>query len=232
MKAVVLLSGGIDSTVLMYALIAKYEVWPLTINYGQRHVREVVAARMVCGARGGGLLQRLLCIDLGDLGRHIGCTLHGQGDVAQGPYNAENVETMVSPNRNMILLSIAAGYAQSIGAERVAYAAHSNDGVVYPDCRPEFVEAVGEALCFGTGGKVQMFAPFISWCKSDIVTFGRGLNVPFAKTYSCYEGNELHCGTCPTCLDRQTAFEIADVEDPTRYESPRFEPSFEMKGQW
>lgn len=216
-KAVVLLSGGIDSTTLMYALVADYEVWPLNINYGQRHSKELIAARGVCAARGDWLLQRWQCLDLSNLSGLIECVLHGKGEVPNGPYSKETLNVMVSPNRNMILLAIAAGYAQSIEAEYVAYAPHRNDAGGYPDCRPEFVESVKETILFGTGDKVTLITPFVTWSKAEVVRLGRGLNVPFVKTYSCYKGGELHCGKCPTCIERKQAFELAMVDDPTVY---------------
>lgn len=216
-RCVVLLSGGVDSTVLMYGLVSKHEVWPLSIDYGQRHVRELEAARDVCEARGGELLSRLRCIDLSNLSGLIKSALHGHADIPDGPYNADNVDVCVSPNRNMIFLAVAAGYAQSISAVHVAYAAHANDATVYPDCRPEFVQNVGETMCLGTGGKVSLLAPFVDWDKAMIVRFGRGLNVPFVKTWSCYKGGNVHCGVCPTCLDRKEAFKGAGIDDPTEY---------------
>lgn len=214
-RCVVLLSGGIDSTVLMYGLISEYEVWPLSVNYGQRHVRELTAARDVCADRGKWLLARYGCINLSTLSRFTRCALHGVGDIPEGPYTEENMGVCVSPNRNMILLGVAAGYAQSIGAVAVAYAAHTNDASVYPDCRPEFIKSVRETILLSTG--VRLLAPFADWRKSSIVRFGKGLNVPFVRTWSCYKGGELHCGVCPTCLDRRGAFEQSGVPDPTQY---------------
>jgi len=217
-RAVVLLSGGLDSTTLMYALVEKYEVWPLSINYGQRHSKELQAARDVCLARGEWLVQRWQCFDLSNFPSLVECTLTGKGIVPSGVYSKETLSTLVVPNRNMIFLAIAAGYAQSIDAQYVAYAAHHNDSAVYPDCRPEFAMSVGETLQLGTGGCVSLLAPFVHFTKGEVVRFGKGLNVPFKKTWSCYKGLEKHCGVCPTCLDRKHAFSEADVEDPTEYE--------------
>ena len=231
MKTVVLLSGGIDSSVLTYALVSEYEVWPLFINYGQRHLREIDAANAVCVARGLWLSERLKFVDLSGLGKIIECGLHGQRLIPDGPYTEETIDACVSPNRNMILLAVAAGYAQSIGAEHVAYGAHTNDAVVYSDCRPEFVASVRETILLGTGSKVALLAPFIGWTKTMIVKFGAGLTVPFAKTWSCYKGGLHHCGKCPTCLDRKEAFRLAGLEDPTHYEDSDV-LTFEMKGQW
>jgi 7-cyano-7-deazaguanine synthase len=216
-RAVVLLSGGIDSTTLMYALVEKYEVWPLSIDYGQKHVRELQSARDVCLARGDWLLQRWQCFDLSNFPSLVESVLTGKGDVPEGAYDVDTIKVMVVPNRNMIFLSLAAGYAESIGAEYVAYAAHHNDAAVYPDCRPEFAKSVAETIQLGTGGNVSVLAPFIHFTKAEIVKLGKGLNVPFQKTWSCYKGEALHCGACPTCIDRKQAFKLAGVKDPTEY---------------
>lgn len=217
-RCVVLLSGGIDSTVLLYSLIAEYECWPLTINYGQRHVREVIAANKVCEARGDWLLKRWKYSDTSNLQLLLPSALTGTGEVPKGEYTAERMSQTVVPNRNMILLSIAAGYAEGISAEYVAYAAHTEDHYLYPDTRPEFADSVGETIKLATGGKVWLIAPFIYKSKADIIALGKKLNVPFKYTYSCYKGGDVHCGECSTCLERQKAFDIAGVNDPTRYE--------------
>lgn len=216
-RAVVLLSGGIDSTTLMYGLVEKYEVWPLSIDYGQRHSRELTAARNVCIARGEWLAQRWQVFDMHNFASLIESVLTGKGEVSAGVYDKETIKQLVVPNRNMIFLSIAAGYAESINAECVAYAAHHNDAAVYPDCRPEFVMSVGETIQLGTGSHVALLAPFIHFTKAEIVKLGKGLNVPFKKTWSCYQGGELHCGVCPTCDDRKKAFQLVGVTDPTEY---------------
>lgn len=220
-KAVVLLSGGIDSTVLLYSMIADYECYPLAINYGQRHSKELLAARNVCEARGGGLLHRLRYLDLRVLGQLLPSSLTGVGKIPEGHYADESMKATVVPNRNMILLSLAAGYAQGIGAHYVAYAAHEGDHPIYPDCRPEFIIAVDEAVHLGTGWAqegVRLLAPFVLVAKKDIVTLGKSLNVPFHLTWSCYVGGDIHCGKCGTCVERREAFQLARVKDPTVYE--------------
>jgi len=216
-KCVVLLSGGIDSTVLMYSLIADYEVWPLTISYGQRHHREVIAARNVCESRGDWLLKRWKYVDLSNLRSILPSALTGVGEVLEGKYDRETMSQTVVPNRNMIFLAVAAGYAEGLGAGYVAYAAHTEDHYLYPDCRPEFIDSVGETIKLATDGKVKLIEPFTYKTKADIVTLGKKLSVPFKKTYSCYQGGELHCGVCSTCLERKKAFVQAKVEDPTEY---------------
>jgi len=216
-KCVILLSGGIDSTVLMYSLIADYEVWPLTVSYGQRHHKEVLAARNVCEARGDWLLKRWKYLDLGNLRSILPSALTGVGEVPSGEYDKVTMSRTVVPNRNMIFLAIAAGYAEGLGASHVAYAAHAGDHAIYPDCRPEFINSVGETIKLGTGGKVSLLEPFVSKTKADIVALGKKLVVPFRLTWSCYRGEDLHCGLCGTCLERKTAFKEAGVEDPTKY---------------
>ena len=218
-KCVVLLSGGIDSSVLMYSLIAKYEVWPLTIGYGQRHFKEVLAARNVCEARGNWLLKRWKYLDLGNLRFVLPSALTGVGEIPKGKYDKETMSQTAVPNRNMILLAIASGYAEGMDASYVAYAAHSEDHYLYPDCRPEFAIVCNRAIIEGTGGEVSMLMPFINKTKADIVALGKKLVVPFRLTWSCYGGEDVHCGECSTCLERIAAFKKAEVEDPTVYTS-------------
>ena len=220
-KCVVLLSGGLDSTTLLYSLVNMYECYPLTISYGQRHQKEVTAARNVCEARNVNLLHRWKYVDLSILGALLPSTLTGVGDIPEGHYADESMKATVVPNRNMILLSVAGGYASGLGAKYVAYAPHKGDHIIYPDCRPEFVVAIRNALRLGTGWNndgVMLSAPFDDMTKADIVKLGAKLTVPFNKTWSCYNGREYHCGVCGTCVERKEAFKLAGVEDPTIYE--------------
>lgn len=216
-RCVVLLSGGMDSAVLMYSLIADYAVHPLTIGYGQRHSKEVLSARNICEARGDWLLKRWRYLDLSNLRFILPSALTGVGEIPTGKYDKETMSQTVVPNRNMILLAVAAGYAEGIGAECVAYAAHSEDHYLYPDCRPEFVDSCAETIKLATGGKVKLVEPFTYKSKADIVTLGKKLVVPFKLTWSCYVGEGVHCGLCGTCRERKQAFEKAGVEDPTVY---------------
>jgi len=222
-RCVVLLSGGIDSTVLMYSLVADYEVYPLTINYGQRHYKEVMAARNVCEARGSWLLKRWRYLDLCNLRFILPSALTGEGEVPEGSYDKETMSQTVVPNRNMIFLAIAAGYAEGMKASFVAYAAHTEDHYLYPDTRPEFATTCELAIERGTGGKVRMLYPFIDKSKSDIVALGKKLVVPFKLTWSCYEGGNVHCGVCGTCRERKEAFKKAEVADPTAYIAEQLE---------
>ena len=215
-RCVILLSGGIDSTVLMYSLISQYEVYPLTVDYGQRHSKEVFAARNVCEARGSWLLHRWKYLDLGNLRDILPSALTGVGDVPEGKYDEVTMSKTVVPNRNAILLSLAYGYAMRIGAHFVAYAPHSEDHFVYRDCRPEFFTKFAEAEEAATG--IKLLVPFGRKTKVDIIKLGRQLVVPFRMCYSCYAGGDVHCGKCSTCVERREAFKKAGVTDPTIYE--------------
>jgi len=220
-KAVVLLSGGIDSSTLLYVLKERYEVYPITILYGQKHSKELDAAEAIATAAG--VYERWKAVFLPQLAQILPSSLTDPNiPVPEGHYADENMKSTVVPNRNMILLSIAGGYAQSIGAKYVAYAPHKGDHPIYPDCRPVFIEAVGKAIKLGTGWEnegVQLLTPFNSYTKADIVAAGDLLNVPFEKTWSCYKGGKVHCGHCGTCVERAEAFKLALVDDPTEYEA-------------
>ena len=209
----VLLSGGVDSSTLLYSLHQKaWECYPLTVDYGQRHRRELLAALDVCSRLGLG--DRYKCLDLRSLSSLIHSALHGFGEIPEGHYTDKSQEATISPNRNMILLSIAAGYAQTLRATNVAYAAHSNDRTIYPDCRPEFIRSVGETIELGTGGAVELKESFTDFTKAGIVKLGIVLGVPYELTWSCYVGGDRPCLRCGTCLERIEAFQLAGSPDP------------------
>ena len=216
MKTVLIYSGGLDSTVLLYHLHAEgHRMFALSINYGQRHQCELIQAKGICRrinvphkVADLSSIQPLL----------IGSSLTSpEIEVAEGHYTEASMKSTVVPNRNMILLSIATGYALSIDAEKVAYAAHSGDHTIYPDCRKEFADAMAEAIRLCDWKTVELMRPFLYWTKSDIVRRGAELNVPFEKTWSCYKGKSVHCGRCGTCIERREAFDLANIEDPTHY---------------
>ncbi len=165
-EVVVLLSGGIDSSTLLYLLDSQgYDCYPIVFDYGQRHRKEMVAAGLVWRSIHPEKYKRLKLVDLTSLTELLPSTLTGKGEIPNGHYADAVMSQTVVPNRNMILLSIAAGYAEGIGAGLVAYAAHSGDHPIYPDCRPEFIASVSETIRKGTGGKVGLLAPFISFFK-------------------------------------------------------------------
>jgi 7-cyano-7-deazaguanine synthase len=212
---VVLLSGGMDSTTLLYYLLDKKQrVHPLILNYGQLHSREVSAAFRVSQS----LRLKPKVVDISAVRDLISSSaLTGHGEVPEGHYTDEVMKQTVVPNRNMIFLSLAIGYAINIKANCVAYAAHSGDHSIYPDCRPQFVGAMRDAAELCDYQPVQLVTPFLSSTKTDIVKIGVSLGVPFVDTWSCYRGGEYHCGCCGTCWERIEAFIEAKVQDPTTY---------------
>lgn len=217
-KAVVLLSGGMDSTTLAYQMSREGDdLHALSIHYGQRHSRELAAAADVAAALGA--THRI--VDLTNLRELLSASaLTGSDPVPHGHYAEESMKVTVVPNRNAILLSVAFGYAVTVGAQRVGYAAHAGDHAIYPDCRPEFARAFNameqEALYQPAP---VLYAPYLNVGKHDIARAGSALGVDFAMTWSCYEGREVHCGKCGTCVERREAFELAGVADPTTYAS-------------
>lgn len=215
-RAVILLSGGLDSTVLLYHLLATHaEVRALSVDYKQRHRRELEAARAI--ASHAGVEHRVA--DLSAVASLLGGSALTTSDieVPLGHYEAETMKATVVPNRNMILLSLATAWAISTQSDIVAYAAHSGDHAIYPDCRTEFADAMAQAISLCDWHKVTLLRPFVEITKADIVRRGMELGAPLAMTWSCYQGKAVHCGECGTCVERREAFELAGVVDPTEY---------------
>lgn len=216
MKSVVVFSGGLDSTVLLYELLAGGdEVLALSVDYGQRHRVELEAARQLAAQ----VDVEWQLADLSPIAGLLAGSSQTSSEIAvpHGHYAEESMKQTVVPNRNMILLAVAGGWAVSRKANRIAYAAHSGDHTIYPDCRPEFTAAMRQALGLADWHQVDLYCPFVNLTKADIVRRGAELNVPFAETWSCYEGGQRHCGLCGTCVERKEAFEQAGIPDPTRY---------------
>lgn len=216
MKTVLIYSGGLDSTVLLYHLrAAGHDLHALSVDYGQRHRCELTHAASICAE----LHVPNPVADLSSIQPLLaGSSLtSAEIEVAEGHYTEENMKSTIVPNRNMILLSVATGHALSIGAEQVAYAAHSGDHAIYPDCRNEFADAMANAIKLCDWNTVELARPFVEWTKADIVRRGAELELPFEKTWSCYKGLDLHCGRCGTCIERREAFDLAEVKDPTAY---------------
>lgn len=220
-KAVIIVSGGIDSTTLLFKALKKgYDVRTLTFLYGQRHAKEVGYAERICR----NLQVPHKVVDLSSLKDLLsGSALTDPSvDVPEVPETAEHYETLqatIVPNRNAIFLSVAIGYAVSLGAENVFFGAHFSDRGVYPDCRGEFVEAFESAERLATDNPgLSIKAPFVDTDKSEIVKLAHVLGVPFKETWTCYKGGALHCGTCSSCRERKRAFSESGVPDPTEYE--------------
>jgi 7-cyano-7-deazaguanine synthase len=217
MKALVLFSGGLDSTVLAAQLMADgAETRLISIDYGQRHAKELQQAEMIAEALG--LPHRIL--RLPDLGPLLGGSslTDDQVELPEGHYAEESMKATVVPNRNMILLALAGGHALSLGFDTIAYAAHAGDHTIYPDCRPEFTDAMESALGLADWEKLSLHRPFVHLSKTDLVKKGAELDAPLHLTWSCYAGREKHCGKCGTCVERKEAFALAKVPDPTEYE--------------
>ncbi|MFF2955879.1 7-cyano-7-deazaguanine synthase QueC [Kitasatospora sp. NPDC057965] len=218
--AVVIASGGLDSTTVAYWLAdSGSRLTLLSFDYGQRHRKELHFARRSAGL----LAAHHEIVDLSGLGRLLSGSALTDPAIAvpDGNYTAESMRSTVVPNRNAIMLSIAVAAAVAAGADAVAFGAHAGDHAVYPDCRTEFFDLFAETARVGSEGLIsedfRLLAPFIDQTKADIVAVGRQVGVPFADTWSCYRGGELHCGTCGTCTERIEAFVLAGVEDPTEY---------------
>ncbi|NLF70661.1 MAG: 7-cyano-7-deazaguanine synthase QueC [Candidatus Anammoximicrobium sp.] len=216
MKSVLIYSGGLDSTVLLYELLAGGDtVLALSVDYGQRHRVEIEHARQIAES----LAVEWELADLSGITHLLAGSSLTSREIAvpHGHYAEDNMKQTVVPNRNMIMLAVACGWAIGRQAERVAYAAHAGDHSIYPDCRPEFAEAVDRAFRLADWREVQLYRPFIAMTKAEIVARGAELHVDFGRTWSCYEGGEIHCGKCGTCFERSEAFQLAKVPDPTPY---------------
>jgi 7-cyano-7-deazaguanine synthase len=215
-KAIVLLSGGMDSAVT--AAVARREneeVIALNAYYGQKHSVERECARKLVGLL---KLDGYIELDLSFIFTHMRSSLLRLSNIPIDDNQPKNeVGATYVPGRNSIFLSIAAGIADSMGAQFVYYGAHQEDHAGYPDCRAEYFVAIRDALRLGTKNEVVLKAPFITKPKSYIVRTGIELGVPFEHTHSCYRGERPACGTCPTCQIRLQAFAEAGIEDPLPY---------------
>ena len=223
MKALVLCSGGVDSTTCLAIAVERYgaeNVTALSVSYGQKHSRELQAARDVTDYYG----VRLQTLDLAAVFEGSNCSLLSGSDQAiptesydeqLKKTNGAPVSTYV-PFRNGLFLSCAASVALSRGCEEIFYGAHRDDaaGNAYPDCSEAFNESMNRAIELGSGGALRVTAPFINQNKAQVVAQGLALGAPYALTWSCYEGGGKPCGVCGTCRDRMAAFEANGVTDP------------------
>ena len=218
MKALVLFSGGLDSTVLATQMKRDAgETRLLSIDYGQRHAKELEHSQRV--AMHLELPHEIL--KLPQLGAILGGSSLTDKSLAlpEGHYAEESMKATIVPNRNMILLALAGGHALSLGFDTIAYAAHAGDHTIYPDCRPEFASAMEKALSLADWQDLKLHRPFVEKTKADLVKIGHDLKAPLGDTWSCYAGRDLHCGKCGTCVERKEAFALAGVADPTVYEN-------------
>jgi 7-cyano-7-deazaguanine synthase len=219
--AAIVLSGGMDSTTLLaHYADAGYRLLAVSVDYGQRHVRELDAAQAVAHAYD----ADFLLVDVPGLGAVLeGSALTDANvDVPEGHYAEESMRRTIVPNRNAVLINLAAAAAMAAGAEVIAVGVHAGDHWVYPDCRPAAIGSIAAALAVCNEGlrPPRLEAPFIEWSKAQIAAHGHTLGAPLYLTWSCYVGGRVHCGRCGTCQERREAFVRADVPDPTDYADP------------
>ena len=216
-KVVVVYSGGMDSfTVLNTAIQNGLDVYALSFDYGQKHGKELKIAAQVC--RELGVSHKIVDITaINDL--MANSSLTSDADIPEGHYEDDSMKSTVVPNRNMVLLSMAIAYAVSLEASKVYYGAHSGDHHIYPDCRPEFVDAMNAVSSIANYQSVNIVTPFLHSSKGDILKAGLEMNLDYAKTWTCYNGREKSCGKCGACCERLDAFREQGKSDPLDYEA-------------
>lgn len=214
-KSLIILSGGMDSVTLLHHRKEQIAL-AVTFDYGSNHnKREAEYAAYHCKQLG---IEHII-IPLAFIHEYFKSSLlEGAAAVPEGHYASENMKSTVVPFRNGIMLAIACGIAESRGLNKVLIANHHGDHAIYPDCRAEFINAMQEAMKFGTYEKVSIDAPFTDISKTDIAVIGKQLGIDYSKTYSCYKGGKKHCGKCGTCVERKEALHDAGIEDTTEYE--------------
>lgn len=211
---VLILSGGMDSTTMLYEYKPRIAL-AVSFDYGSNHnAREIACAQKHCVRVG---VEHII-IPLSFMAQYFESSLlRGADAIPEGDYHSENMKSTVVPFRNGIMLSIAAGLAESRGLKHVMMANHGGDHDIYPDCRPEFAAAMSEAIRTGTYPGITLLTPYTYLSKGDIAVHGKRLGVDYSLTYSCYKGGEKHCGVCGTCVERKEALRHAGIEDPTEY---------------
>lgn len=214
--SVIIVSGGMDSITLLYD--KKEEIaLAVTFDYGSNHnANEITWAKVHCER----LKIKHIVIKLDFMHKYFTSSLlEGADAIPEGHYADENMKSTVVPFRNGIMLSIAAGIAESNGLKKVLIANHGGDHTIYPDCRPAFIKAMNEATENGTYVNVSICAPYTNITKADIARIGKRLGIDYSETWSCYKGGEKHCGKCGTCIERKEALALAGIEDKTEYEN-------------
>ena len=214
-NSVIIVSGGMDSITLLYD--HKDEIaLGISFDYGSNHnAREIPFAKMHCERLG----FKHITINLDFMHQYFKSSLlDGAEAIPEGHYADDNMKSTVVPFRNGIMLSIAIGIAESNNLDQVFIANHGGDHTIYPDCRPEFINAIDAAATAGTYNNVKVVAPYTKITKSDIARIGKKLGIDYTETWSCYKGGEVHCGKCGTCVERKEALAEAGIEDKTIYE--------------
>ena len=213
----VLVSGGLDSVTALYDARAQGQsTVAVSFDYGARHAdRELPFAAW--HAERLGVRHLIVPVQAAFAGMRSALLKHDGAAIPDGHYEEATMKQTVVPFRNGVMIALAAGLAESLGLRRIVIAAHAGDHAIYPDCREAFMDAMGRAVELGTYAGIALHRPFIAMDKARIVRRGAALGVDYARTWSCYKGDALHCGTCGTCVERREAFLLAGVPDPTRY---------------
>lgn len=213
--SVIIVSGGMDSITLLYEMQERIALG-VSFNYGSNHnAKEIPLAKMHCERLG----IKHITIDLDFMHQYFKSSLlSGADDIPEGHYADENMRSTVVPFRNGIMLSIAAGIAESNNLKHVMIANHGGDHTIYPDCRPEFISAMSLATKNGTYPGIEVLAPYTNITKGDIAMHGKQMGLDYTETWSCYKGGDKHCGKCGTCVERKEALACAGIKDNTEYE--------------
>ena len=213
--SVIIISGGMDSITMLYDKKDSIALG-ISFDYGSNHnSREIPFAKLHCKRLG----IKHITINLEFVHQYFKSSLlDGAEAIPEGNYNDENMKSTVVPFRNGIMLSIAAGIAESNNLKNVLIANHAGDHTIYPDCRPEFINSIDKATQAGTFAKVKVLAPYTNITKTDIAKIGKKLGIDYTETWSCYKGGEKHCGKCGTCVERKEALAGAGIDDTTEYE--------------
>ena len=214
--AIIVLSGGLDSTTMLYEYRDRIAL-AVSFHYGSNHNdRELAFARLHCERLGVPHIE----ISLAFIREWFKSSLlEGADAIPEGNYNDENMRSTVVPFRNGIMLAVAAGLAETNHLQTLMLANHAGDHAIYPDCRPEFVDAMSAAIKAGTYDGIEIFAPYTNITKADIARRGKALGLDYSETWSCYKGGEHHCGVCGTCRERKEALREAGIEDTTVYDN-------------
>ena len=221
-NSVIIVSGGMDSITLLYD--HKDEIaLGISFDYGSNHnAREIPYAKMHCERLG----IRHITINLDFMHQYFKSSLlEGADAIPEGHYADDNMKSTVVPFRNGIMLSIAIGIAESNNLDQVFIANHGGDHTIYPDCRPEFINAIDGAATAGTYNNVRVVAPYTNITKGEIASIGKRLGIDYTETWSCYKGGEKHCGKCGTCVERKEALAAAGIDDHTVYEENQYPAS-------
>jgi queuosine biosynthesis protein QueC len=214
--SVIIVSGGMDSITMLYEYSDRIALG-ISFHYGANHNdKEIPFAKEACEKLG---IPHIVVPLAFMKGYFKSSLLEGADSIPEGHYTDDNMKSTVVPFRNGIMLSIAAGIAESNGLKYIMIANHGGDHTIYPDCRSAFINSMDDAIKNGTYEGIRIFAPYTNITKSDIARHGKSLGVDYGRTWSCYKGNDRHCGKCGTCIERKEALADAGIDDSTIYEN-------------